>query len=73
MNNSLNQAEKWVTELGIRTLPIESGRLGVNRDDMMSLGITQEELLSNLKDAVSRKLFLDGTFETLGWVYLSSF
>jgi hypothetical protein len=76
-NNNLIQAQKWLTELGIRTEPA-CDCLGVNRKDVLELvgGPTNEApliLLIELKKAVSTKLFWGGVSDNPQWYYLESF
>jgi len=75
MNTTLNQAEKWLTELGIQTCP-RANTLYVSRDGMVAaIGESEEksyaEILKALKEAVSSKLFWGGKDDN--WLWLESF
>jgi hypothetical protein len=76
-NNTLIQAAKWLTELGIRT-EFTNTCLGVNRKDVWDIigGPTNEAplvLLVELKKSVSTKLFWGGVSDNPQWYYLESF
>jgi hypothetical protein len=78
MNDLLIKAEKWLTELGIRTTDRQTV-LGVNRDDMASLGATGEipettydNILRELRSAIgSNKFFWGGKDDD--WLFLETF
>lgn len=78
MNNIvLDQAKKWLGELGIRTESPGRFAVWVNRDDMVNLigkgeAESYAEVLSNLKSELnSSKLFWSGKDDN--WLYLESF
>lgn len=76
MNIIFTQAEKWLNELGIRTMS-QPTFLMVSRDDMVSLldGVAEsqyEEILQQLRKALnSNKLFWGGKDDN--WLWLQSF
>jgi hypothetical protein len=71
MNNmTLNQAEKWLNELGITTQTRQTC-LCVNRADIKTLGESESEILKALKQDVSTKLFWGGS--DAEWLQLESF
>jgi hypothetical protein len=60
MNELLIKAEKWLIELGIRTV---SGKcLHVNRDDITILG-DANELIKNLRSALGTNKFYWASFD----------
>ena len=78
MNNIvLDQAKKWLDELGIRTQVFDRGAVWVNRDDMVNVidkgeQESYDEILATLKSELnSNKLFWGGKDDT--WLSLDSF
>ena len=81
MNALLEKANKWLTELGIRTevkenFPV-SGQtcIAVNRDDVDSLcgiGVVYEEFLNELRSALNTNKFT-WVQKDLTWLYLDTF
>ena len=75
-NNTLTEAQKWLTEMGIKTIDRHSTYLMVNRTDLLNIGSGDEtrihaDVLSALKTAVSNKLFWGGREDD--YLYLDSF
>jgi hypothetical protein len=72
MNNLLLiNAQKWLTELGIRT-EVGHDFLRVNCDDVTTFGMNHDSLISELKLALNtNKIYCDETFE--GWYHIASF
>lgn len=61
MNELLNKAERWLTELGIRTIARPTC-LMVNRDDVTTLG-DSNELLKELRLALGTNKFYWASFD----------
>lgn len=77
MNIELSNAEKWLTELGVKTCARPTC-LCVSRDDMMNVtsafneDSAYTEILAELKSALNtKKLFWGGKDDD--WIYLESF
>jgi len=78
MNNLLlQQAEKWLNELNIRTIPCNNC-LKVHRDDMAILGMDQlpevayDFILQEIRIAIGSKKFYWGNKDNT-WIYLETF
>jgi hypothetical protein len=61
MNELLNKAERWLAELGIRTIARPTC-LMVNRDDVTTLG-DSNELLKELRSALGTNKFYWASFD----------
>ena len=75
MNASLEKAQKWLTELGIRTEVSAANTLAVNRDDIDNLcgiGVVYEEFLNELRSALGSNKFT-WVGKDLSWLYLDTF
>ncbi len=73
MNEALNAAEKWLTELGIRTIARPTC-LMVNRDDvdkLWGIGVVYDTVLNDIREGVGNKrlCFYQKDRE---WLYMDS-
>lgn len=72
MNNLLLiNAQKWLTELGIRT-NVTDDTVQVNRDDVVSFGMDSDSILSEMKSALNTKKIY-WVSQDDDWYILSSF
>ena len=75
---TLIAADKWLTELGVRTVPKQTC-LWVNRDDIINLGFVPtsegsayDMFLNEIRSGVnSKRLYWGGKDDS--WLYLSCF
>jgi hypothetical protein len=68
-----DRANKWLTEIGIRTSIRSNGSLMVSREDLSILGDSGSVLETLKEDLNTKKLFWNSNEETMGWLVLESF
>lgn len=73
MNTLLNQAQTWLTELGVTTQFQNTSSLFVSKQDVNSIGGPQELLNSLRNELNNKKLYWNDNEETIGWYILQSF